>query len=228
MSDETPLPVTPSQTAGPFLHVGLTTRPIARLAGTGAGAGGEGAAANVNADASAEGEPIQLVVRITDGADQLVTDALVEVWQPGLAATETTSQAPSEATSQTTSQTTTEAANESTTEEPATAGFGRLPTGADGACEFETVRPRTSPAGQATGTQATHINVCIFARGLLRQVYTRVYFAGDPALASDPVLALVPEDRRDTLLAQPDATRPGRWIFDVRLQGARETVFFDG
>ena len=66
--------------------------------------------------------------------------------------------------------------------------------------------------------------MCLFARGLLRHVFTRVYFAGDPALAGDPVLALVPEARRATLLAHPDGDA---WVFDLRLQGDRETVFFD-
>jgi protocatechuate 3,4-dioxygenase alpha subunit len=93
--------------------------------------------------------------------------------------------------------------------------FGRMPTGADGTCAFLTVRPKT------------HITVCLFARGLLRHLHTRIYFAGDPAVASDPVLALVPGDRRATLLAVADADRPATWRFHVRLQGPQETVFFD-
>lgn len=101
-------------------------------------------------------------------------------------------------------------------------GCGRMPTGEGGACEFETVRPCAKG-----GDAAPHINVCLFARGLLRQLHTRIYFAGDPALAHDAVLALVPEDRRSTLLAQPDPQDAGRWLFHVRLQGSQETVFFD-
>jgi protocatechuate 3,4-dioxygenase alpha subunit len=93
--------------------------------------------------------------------------------------------------------------------------FGRMPTGEDGTCEFQTVQP------------ASHIQVCLFARGLLRQLHTRIYFAGDPALAADPVLALTPEHRRATLVARPDAERRGTWRFDMRLQGVQETVFFD-
>jgi protocatechuate 3,4-dioxygenase alpha subunit len=92
---------------------------------------------------------------------------------------------------------------------------GRLATDENGACEFEMVR-----AG-------THLTVCVFARGLLRHVFTRVYFAGDPRLAGDPVLALVPDARRATLLAHPDAGDSRRWRFDIRLQGDAETVFFD-
>jgi protocatechuate 3,4-dioxygenase alpha subunit len=104
--------------------------------------------------------------------------------------------------------------------------FARLSTDGAGTCLLETTRPAAANAG-AHGTQASHINVCLLARGLLRHIYTRVYFAGDSALAHDPVLALVPDDRRDTLLAHPDPGRPGRWLFDLRLQGENETVFFN-
>ena len=104
--------------------------------------------------------------------------------------------------------------------------FGRLATGEDGTCEFETVR--STSRSDASGQQhAFHVNVCLLARGLLRQIHTRVYFAGDPALTQDPVYAMVPENRRSTLLAHPDPGRPGRWVFHVRLQGDNETVFFD-
>jgi protocatechuate 3,4-dioxygenase alpha subunit len=98
------------------------------------------------------------------------------------------------------------------------AGFGRLGTREDGFCEFDTVRPCAPPEG------AAHINICLFARGLLRHLHTRLYFAGDPGLAVDPVLALVPESRRPTLIAQADG---GSFTFDIRLQGPQETVFFD-
>jgi len=67
----------------------------------------------------------------------------------------------------------------------------------------------------------------VFARGLLRRMPTRIYFAGDPANDDDPVLALVPKDRRATLLAQPAPGEPGKWRFDVNLGGAQETAFFD-
>jgi protocatechuate 3,4-dioxygenase, alpha subunit len=100
--------------------------------------------------------------------------------------------------------------------------FGRLGTRADGTCEFDTVRPCDPSDGGAP-----HIDVCLFARGLLHHVYTRIYFAGDPRLASDPVLALVPESRRATLIAQPDSGHRDRWTFHIRLQGTGETVFFD-
>ena len=75
--------------------------------------------------------------------------------------------------------------------------------------------------------QAPHINVAIFARGLLKQLYTRVYFEGDPANLHDPVLALVPPDRRATLMAKPDSRIADTWSIEIRLQGEAETVFFD-
>jgi protocatechuate 3,4-dioxygenase alpha subunit len=62
---------------------------------------------------------------------------------------------------------------------------------------------------------------------MLKQLYTRVYFAGDAANDGDPILSLVPAERRDTLMAKLDSARPGHWFFDVRLQGEQETVFFD-
>jgi protocatechuate 3,4-dioxygenase alpha subunit len=92
--------------------------------------------------------------------------------------------------------------------------FGRLPTNEEGVCVFET-------------TKSAYINVSIFARGLLNHLVTRIYFAGEPGNESDAVLALVPEDRQATLMAHPDARDPGLWWFDIRLQGERETVFFD-
>ena len=102
--------------------------------------------------------------------------------------------------------------------------FGRLETDPAGLCAFETVRP-----GQAAEArrEAAHVNLCIFMRGLLRHLYTRLYFAGDPLLDTDLVLAAVPSDRRDTLIARRDEAAPATWRFDVHLQGDRETVYFD-
>jgi len=105
-------------------------------------------------------------------------------------------------------------------------GFGRLETDADGFCAFETVKPGRV-AGPDGRLQAPHINVSVFARGLLKQLVTRVYFAGDPANAEDLALALVPESRRATLLAQPVEGEPNTWAMEIRLRGDAETVFFD-
>jgi protocatechuate 3,4-dioxygenase, alpha subunit len=98
-------------------------------------------------------------------------------------------------------------------------GFGRLETNADGRCVFETVKP-----GGVGNNQAPHITVLVFARGLLKHLHTRLYFDGEPANASDPVLNNVPEARRSTLLAH---LAGGIWRMEIRLQGENETVFFD-
>jgi len=75
--------------------------------------------------------------------------------------------------------------------------------------------------------QAPHINVNVLARGVLWHLFTRIYFACDPSNENDAILALVPGNRRDTLLARPDPDLAGIWNFDVSLSGDRETVFFE-
>ena len=76
--------------------------------------------------------------------------------------------------------------------------------------------------------QAPHILLAIFARGMLLHLYTRIYFDGEAANAADPVLALVPADRRATLIAARSSGNGGTvYHFDIRLQGDNETVFFD-
>ena len=94
----------------------------------------------------------------------------------------------------------------------------------DGSFELFTLKPGRvpTPAGVA---QAPHLDVTLFARGMLDRVVTRIYFADEAeANAADPTLARIPADRRRTLLAQP--TSDG-YRFDIHLQGDRETVFFD-
>jgi protocatechuate 3,4-dioxygenase alpha subunit len=93
----------------------------------------------------------------------------------------------------------------------------------DGTFEIVTVKPgRVSGPGDTL--QAPHIDVSLFARGMLNRCVTRIYFADETeANAADPVLARVPADRRATLLAQPTA---GGYAIDLRIQGERETVFF--
>jgi protocatechuate 3,4-dioxygenase alpha subunit len=77
-------------------------------------------------------------------------------------------------------------------------------------------------------TQAPHILLAVFGRGMLMHLYTRIYFDGEAANAADPALALVPTERRSTLIAK---RQPGNgnavYRFDIRLQGDNETVFFD-
>ncbi len=102
-------------------------------------------------------------------------------------------------------------------------GFGRCPTDEQGHWAILTVRPGRVP--DPTGRmQAPHIDLSVFARGLLDRVVTRVYLPDEPeANAEDPVLSGVPEERRSTLVAEPDENG---LRFDVHLQGERETVFF--
>ena len=107
-------------------------------------------------------------------------------------------------------------------------GFGRVSTDAEGRFRLTTIRPGPVP-GRGNALQAPHIAVALFARGLLKPLYTRVYFAGDPANDTDPVLQTIDDpDRRTTLLAtQVGPPAHALWRFDIVMQGERETVFFD-
>jgi protocatechuate 3,4-dioxygenase, alpha subunit len=184
---------TPSQTVGPYFHLGLTDlRSIARIACEGV-----------------KGERIWITFRVWDGDGLPVPDALIELWQ---ADSDGNYSSPEHLAK--------------VSNEAAFRGFGRMPTGEDGACTFETIKPGPIP-GPGNALQAPHINVSVLGRGLLNRLSTRTYFAGESSNASDPILALVPASRRATLLARPDAAREGGWIFDVRLCGEGETVFFD-
>jgi protocatechuate 3,4-dioxygenase alpha subunit len=111
--------------------------------------------------------------------------------------------------------------------DPAFSGFGRSGTDADGTYWFETIKPGRVPFDDEL-LQAPHIAVAVFARGLLNHLLTRLYFADEPANADDPVLRCVPAERRATLLAQPAGGEgPAIYRFDIVLQGAGETVFFN-
>jgi protocatechuate 3,4-dioxygenase, alpha subunit len=102
-------------------------------------------------------------------------------------------------------------------------GFGRTRTDSEGAFSFMTVKPGATPAPDGR-TQAPHLNVTVFARGLLRHLVTRMYFPDEPeANAVDPALNLIEPARRETLIARSCG---GVLHFDVRLQGEQETVFF--
>lgn len=107
--------------------------------------------------------------------------------------------------------------------------FRRVGTGAGGIFEFTTNDPSTAPGNRST--DAPHIDVGVFARGLLNQLVTRIYFPGEPANDADPVLQLVPPARRGTLVARREASEPDvaepTYRFDIVLQGRDETVFFD-
>ena len=106
--------------------------------------------------------------------------------------------------------------------DPSLEAFGRVATDASGHFAFTTVMPGRV-AGPHGSSQAPHLVVSVFARGVLTRLVTRVYFDGDDR--EDAVLALVPAGRRGTLVARPIGT--DRYRFDIVLQGKNETVFFD-
>ncbi len=108
-------------------------------------------------------------------------------------------------------------------------GFGRSATAPDGSYQIRTLRPGSLPC-PGGGTEAPHLDVSVFARGLLDRVVTRIYFPDEAdANAADPVLAAISDPaRRATLIAAADPAQPGTGFrFDIRLQGDCETVFFD-
>jgi protocatechuate 3,4-dioxygenase alpha subunit len=189
---------TPSQTVGPFLHLGLAPGPY----------GVREVFGPAVVQAGAPGTHIRVEGRVIDGEGNVLPDAMVEIWQADHQGRYT------------------HPADGRPPASNAFRGFGRCPTGKDGGFRFDTVKPG-SVAGPDGTMQAPHINVGVFARGILKRLFTRIYFAGDPANASDPILGLVPAGRRETLLAKPDAKNPDRFLFDIRLQGESETVFFD-
>jgi protocatechuate 3,4-dioxygenase alpha subunit len=146
---------------------------------------------------------------VLDGDGAPVSDAMIELWQ---ANTQGKYNHPDDA--------------QPKAADPQCSGFGRLGTDRDGVCVFETIKPGRVPGNDAA-VQAPHLNVSLFARGVLKRLATRLYFEGDPANSEDPILALVPPERRATLMARPDPSHPTDWRMDVRLSGECETVFFD-
>jgi protocatechuate 3,4-dioxygenase alpha subunit len=157
----------------------------------------------------ARGERVLLMCRVLDGDGSPVPDAMLEIWQ---ADADGKYNHPDDAQHE--------------TADPSCSGFGRMGTSEEGSCEFETIKPGCV-SGPGNVLQAPHLSLAVFARGMLKQLYTRIYFAGDPGNQKDPILALVPAERRESLMAHPDSGRPGAWRFDVRLQGEQETAFFD-
>jgi protocatechuate 3,4-dioxygenase, alpha subunit len=165
------------------------------------------------AGAEIAGEHIVLQGRLLDGDGMPVSDGLVELWQANshgkYAHPEDRRDLPLEAGFR---------------------GFGRVPTDGDGFFRFSTIKPGRVPGPDHT-LQAPHIAVQVFARGLLKQLVTRVYFPDEPANADDPVLALVPAERRTTLIARR-AAQENVLEWDIVLQAganghADETVFFN-
>ncbi len=150
---------------------------------------------------------IRIAGVVYDGAGTPVPDALIETWQAdpdGRFADLHGYGGPSEL--------------------PGFRGFARCgEEDGDGTFEIVTVKPGPVP-GPGDTTQAPHVDVSVFARGMLHRCVTRIYFADEgDANDHDPVLSTLPERRRATLLAQP---AEGGYRFDIRLQGEGETVFF--
>jgi protocatechuate 3,4-dioxygenase alpha subunit len=183
--------LTPSQTVGPFLAIGLPwpDGPFVVPEGT------PGA--------------ITITGVVYDGAGAPVTDALVETWQAGPDGRFDHPDDPRGAAGH------------------GFRGFGRCPTGPDGSYLIVTLKPGPLPS-PGGGTEAPHLDVSVFARGLLDRLVTRIYFPDEErANAADPVLAAIGDPARvATLVARP-GPEPARLCFDIRLQGDQETVFFD-
>ena len=105
------------------------------------------------------------------------------------------------------------------------AGFYRVATDLGGSFSLVAIKPDPVPFVDDR-TQAPHMLVLVFARGLMRHLVTRVYFDDEPGNAADPVLLEVPAERRATLVARRDASNSGAFYWNVILQGEDETVFF--
>ncbi len=181
----------PSQTAGPYFHIGLCWRFQPEIAPPGV-----------------PGERVEVTGRVLDGDGRPVPDAMIEIWQADAEGRYPHPEDP-----------------RAGMVDRRFRGFGRVPTDAQGAFRFTTVKPGRVP-GPGGRPQAPHLSVSIFMRGLLQRLVTRMYFPDDAANREDPILASVEPGRRGTLVARRDGT-PGSLAWDVVLQGEAETVFFD-
>ena len=161
------------------------------------------------ASANVKGERVKLTCAVFDRAGKPVSDSLIEIWQ---ANADGKYNHPSD--------------QQTKRVDHAFFGFGRQVTDKKGVCQFETIKPGRVP-GRDNTLQAPHLEVAVFARGILKQLVTRIYFAGEAANGDCPVLALVPKARRPTLMAKPVRGQPGSWRHEIHLSGAKETVFFD-
>ena len=166
-------------------------------------------AVNAIAPARGAGEHLTIEGRVVDGDGKPVNDAVLEIWQADAGGKY--------------------AHAEDTAKSVAAGqfrGFGRVMTDAEGAFRFTTVKPGPVQ-GPKGAMQAPHLVVTVFMRGLLKHLLTRIYFPDDPGNASDPILLLVPAERRATLVAKrlPQAKAALQW--NLVLQGENETVFFD-
>ena len=150
---------------------------------------------------SAPGRRIRVSGMVTDDQGKPVPDALIEFWQADASGRFGSSRT------------------------KASGGFGRVPTDEQGRYRINTVFPGRV-AGADGRMQAPHVMVVLFTRGLLKQVMTRFYFEGEAANQDDAVLALCGA-RASTLIAKRDAGDPNAYVWNISLQGASETVFFE-
>lgn len=193
----------PSQTAGPYVHIGCTPN-VAGLVGLYAADLGSGALY----EDETRGERITICGRVLDGSGTPLYDALVEIWQcdaDGIHPGEFTSRGDCD---------------------PRFRGFGRCATDAEsGEYRFDTIKPGRVPYGDGR-LQAPHVTLWIVARGINIGLHTRLYFRDEvEANMEDPLLNLVaPVVRRETLIA---LRTDDIYTFDIRLQGEQETVFLD-
>ena len=193
---------TPSQTIGPFFAYGLNPE----------GYGRKGIAANLLAAPATLGERIRIEGRVLDGKGAPVGDAMLEIWQANAAGRYRHGAD----------------ARDAVPVDGTFTGFGRTLTDMDGMFRFDTIKPGRVP-GRGNALQAPHIGLIMFARGMPNHVYSRIYFSDETkANAEDAVLAAVEAARRKTLIAERrDEAGGAVYRFDVHLQGADETVFFD-
>ena len=161
-------------------------------------------------DDSTRGERICIRGQVFDGEGKPVPDALIEIWQADAGGHFNHPADPGQSQA-----------------DPHFRGFGRCDTLDGGRFSFRTVKPGPLP-GPGGQMQAPHIDVRIFARGMLIHAITRLYFSAEPANQADALLNSVDEARRPTLIATPEpSSELPTYRFDIHLQGDGETVFFE-
>ncbi|RVC73732.1 protocatechuate 3,4-dioxygenase subunit alpha, partial [Mesorhizobium sp. M4A.F.Ca.ET.022.05.2.1] len=192
----------PSQTAGPYVHIGLTPN----FCGIGGVYESDLGSTMVNGET--RGERIELRICVFDGAGAPLKDALIEIWQ---ADANGFYNSPAELRG---------------AADPSFSGWGRKPTDMEtGVCLFQTIKPGRVPFRDGR-LMAPHITLWIVARGINIGLHTRLYFSDEEkANAEDPILARIEHRLRvPTLIAKRQGDT---YVFDVHLQGEKETVFFD-
>lgn len=167
--------------------------------------------ANLLVNDHTRGQRIYIKGYVLDGEGQPVTDAMLEIWQADANGIYSNPADPNHAQV-----------------DPNFKGFGRADTVKGGEFTFKTVKPGAT-AYDPKQNQAPHINIRVFARGMLVHAYTRLYFSDESeANAIDPILNLIEPVRRETLIAhREEAGDLPTYCFNVVLQGENETVFFN-